>query len=90
MPASEHRILIGPAGEIQFVWADELAPILSVGLGRIRRASHVEPTADARWQADLSPVGGPILGPFELRGDALRAELQWLEKEMLSGGAIHV
>ena len=39
-----------------------------------RRASHVEPDADGRWWADLSPVAGPRLGPFEVRSAALDAE----------------
>ena len=49
-------------------------------LGRIvvTRASHVEPNRDATWTADLSPVGGPRLGPFGQRSAALAAELAWL------------
>jgi hypothetical protein len=32
------------------------------------------------WQlADLTPVGGPLLGPFEKRRKALDAEVGWLE-----------
>ena len=51
---------------------------LSLGTVNIRRASHVEPTTEGRWTADLSPVGGPMLGPFALRSEALDAEQQWL------------
>ena len=49
-------------------------------LGRlaIRRGSHVEPTRDGRWTADLSPVDGPVLGPFAKRSEALAAEVTWL------------
>ncbi len=43
----------------------------------IRRASHVEPVGD-HWQADLSPVGGPLLGPYQRRSEALAAEYRWL------------
>jgi hypothetical protein len=46
----------------------------------IRRASHVEPDAAGHWSADLTPVGGPKLGPFERRSDALTAEFTWLEE----------
>ena len=46
----------------------------------IRRASHVEPDAAGRWWADLAPVGGPRLGPFDRRSEALAAELRWLER----------
>ena len=40
----------------------------------ITRASHVEPDAEGRWLADLTPVAGPVLGPFDLRSEALAAE----------------
>jgi hypothetical protein len=58
-------------------------------LGRlsIARGSHVEPTADGRWTADLSPAGGPLLGPFERRSQALAAEVAWLETHWLTSNA---
>ena len=49
----------------------------------LRRASHVEPTDDARWIADLSPVGGPILGPYDKRSEALAAEVEYIQKNVL-------
>ena len=54
-------------------------------LGRptITRASHVEPDRDGRWRADLTPVGGPVLGPFDRRSEALEAEREWLERHWL-------
>ena len=33
------------------------------------------------WTADMSPVGGPILGPFSFRYEALKAERDWLREE---------
>jgi len=30
------------------------------------------------WWADLTPVGGPVLGPFDMRDDALIEEKAWL------------
>jgi hypothetical protein len=30
----------------------------------------------------MSPVGGPVLGPFRLRRDALAAEVAWLERKL--------
>jgi len=50
----------------------------------IQRGSHVDPTPDGQWQADLSPTGGPMLGPFPLRSEALAAESQWLEENWLT------
>lgn len=53
-------------------------------LGRLShaRASHVEPTNNGRWTADLSPVNGPLLGPYKNRSEALQAELNWLNEHL--------
>ena len=72
-------ISVSEGGEVRFLWNDDLAPLLELGEGRIVRASHVEPSG-TMWSADLSPVEGPILGPFPLRQGALDAERNWLEK----------
>ena len=56
-------------------------PYHQVGEAQISRASHVEPvpgTCPFQWQADCSPVGGPLLGPFTTRQAALDAEVAWL------------
>jgi hypothetical protein len=53
-------------------------PLHKLGTLTIRRASHVEPTADGQWQADLSPVNDPVLGPFGLRSEAISAEVECL------------
>ena len=55
----------------------------SLGNLHMKRASHVEPTEDGMWTADMSPVNGPILGPFETRTIALQAEVEWLKKNIL-------
>lgn len=65
-------------GSLSAIWDDGLAPLVSEGTATITRASHVEPTEDGRWTADLSPSGGPVLGPFTLRKNALDAEREWL------------
>lgn len=36
-----------------------------------------------KWQVDLSLSGGPVLGPYRSRADALSAEVQWLEEHVL-------
>ena len=38
----------------------------------------MEPDLDGNWWADMGPVGGPVLGPFGTRGEALQAERGWL------------
>jgi hypothetical protein len=77
-------ISIASDGEIRFIHDDALAPLLELGESSVSRASHVEPTPDGReWTADLSPVSGPVLGPFSLRADALAAERAWLEANYL-------
>ena len=49
---------------------------------RTRRASHVEPNDAGQWEADMAPMGGPVLGPFDLRAEALAAEHAWLEAHL--------
>lgn len=71
------ELLVTPQGMIRCVYAEAL-PLAELGPLTIRRGSHVEPTTEGEWTADLSPVGGPLLGPFALRTDALRAEADWL------------
>jgi len=58
---------------------DETLDLSQIGPVSIRRASHVEPTHQGQWRADLSPVGGPDLGPFARRSEALAAEVAWLQ-----------
>ena len=48
------------------------------------RASHVEPAPGGGWTADLSPSGGPALGPYPLRSAALAAEADWLTRRRLA------
>ena len=61
----------------------EAFDISSLGEVRIERGSHVEPDDQGRWFADLSPVDGPLLGPFSKRSDALEAEACWLTAHWL-------
>jgi hypothetical protein len=76
-------IRITPTGTVQFMYHDALRPLLTAGEGHIRRASQVEPTPEGHWTADLSPVQGPILGPYLTRADALTAETEWLTQNWL-------
>jgi hypothetical protein len=56
----------------------------NLGKMNITRASHVEPTGDGKWTADMTPVGGPILGPFEKRSIALDEEVKWLKENIFN------
>lgn len=77
-------IRIEPDGTIQLLYADRLRPMLSLGKASVQRASHVEPTPDGRWQADLSPVGGPVLPATDLREQSLQHEIVWIEANLLA------
>ena len=79
------QLVIDPTGDVRCVY-DEALPLADFGRLTIQRGSHVEPTAAGHWTADLSPVGGPLLGPFESRSAALDAEREWLEQNWLSHG----
>lgn len=71
------EIVIKPNGIFISIYSDSFN-YGEFGKPQIRRASHVEPTEDGRWTADLSPVAGPVLGPFEKRNEAIDAELEFL------------
>lgn len=72
------EIVITTDGIVRCIYRDELE-LQSIGRLSIRRASNVEPTESGQWTADLSPCGGPLLGPFKRRSEALAAETYWLE-----------
>jgi hypothetical protein len=76
------ELLIETTGDIRCVYG-EAVELSRLGRVSIRRGSHVEPTSDGFWTADLSPVNGPVLGPFHRRGEALAAERDWLERHWL-------
>ena len=70
-------LTVRPDGTIRTVYAEAIN-LGVLGHLVISRASHVEPNDSGRWLADLTPVAGPVLGPFDLRSEALEAELAWL------------
>ena len=75
-------LVVDPGGGVRCLYG-EVIPLASLGVLSIARASHVEPGHDG-WYADLSPSGGPELGPFALRSEALEAEEVWLEENLLA------
>ena len=76
------ELVVTAGGTIRAIYAEEI-DLCILGHPVIVRASHVEPDEAGRWIADLTPVDGPILGPFDRRSDALAAEQSWLESNWL-------
>jgi hypothetical protein len=77
------HLVVDKVGHIRAVYSEEI-PLETLGSPRIARASRVEPDDRGRWTADLGPVGGPVLGPFAHRSEALEAERAWLEVNWLT------
>ena len=76
------QLIIEPGGAARCLYS-EAFDLRALGRLAIHRASHVEPDEHGRWLADLSPVEGPVLGPFLSRSQALEAEVRWLEERWL-------
>ena len=76
------QLLIDAQGGVRCVYS-ETVDLAQLGRMSISRGSHVESDAVGDWHADLGPVGGPILGPFGRRSEALAAESEWLEANWL-------
>ena len=75
-------LVVTSTGEVRCIYSDSIS-LSPLGKLSITRASHVEPNSVGQWMADLSLVDGPLLGPFELRTEALAAEVDWLRKHWL-------
>ena len=78
-------IIIEADGNARLIY-DESIDLHTIGHVEIRRGSHVEPTVGGQWTADLSPVDGPVLGPFWSRSEAIAAEVEWLRRHWLTLG----
>ena len=76
------QLVIEPGGAVRCIYSETI-DLTTLGSPAISRASYVEPDQQGRWWADLSPVDGPKLGPFERRSEALAAEHSWLETHWL-------
>ena len=72
------QIIINSDGQASCIY-NEAIDLSSLGQLAIRRASHVDPTTDGNWTADMAPVGGPLIGPYRSRSEALAAEVRWLD-----------
>lgn len=84
MSKNEQTFVILQNGDLLTIYSDELVDFMAEGGDiNIQRASHVEPYQHLRyWFADMSPVGGPKLGPFDTRAEALDAEVAWLNQNL--------
>jgi hypothetical protein len=82
MSGDQVQLVVTAAGNVRAIY-NERIDLARLGKVSIRRGSHVEPTDDGRWTADLSPCGGPVLGPFAVRSEAIEAEIVWLVEHWL-------
>ena len=78
---TEMDLLVGCDGGVKCVYGEEL-DLREIGKLQITRASHVEPDMDGLWWADMGPSGGPVLGPYVSRSEAMEAERGWLVARM--------
>jgi hypothetical protein len=76
------ELVIDPCGTARCIYCEDL-DLARLGEVQVRRASHCEPDEHGKWWADLSPVAGPKLGPFDKRSVALEAEVVWLRDHVL-------
>jgi hypothetical protein len=67
------ELVIDAGGVVRCIYG-ETFDLRELGKLHITRASHVEPDAESYWWADMGPSGGPVLGPFRSRSEALGAE----------------
>lgn len=77
------QLVIMPNGLLRCLYSETL-DLHAFGRPKIARASQVEPDEQGHWIADLALVGGPKLGPFTRRSEALEAETRWLEQNWVS------
>jgi hypothetical protein len=75
--SAEMELVVDAGGGVRCIY-DEALDLRALGLLTITRASHVEPDKEGNWWADMEPSGGPVLGPFGSRSEALGAEWGWL------------
>ena len=77
---TEMELIVDAGGDVRCIYGEEL-DLREIGRLQITRASHVEPDAEGYWFADMGPSGGPVLGPYGSKSDALEAEREWLISE---------
>jgi hypothetical protein len=78
---SDMELVVDAGGSVRCIYGEEL-DLRALGKLQITRASHVEPDSEGSWWADMGPVGGPVLGPYGSRSEALGAERAWLARRL--------
>jgi hypothetical protein len=74
-------LIVHPSVVVAAIYSEQI-DFTALGKPAILRASHVEPDGDGQWWADLGPTGGPKLGPFANRSNAIAAETTWLGERL--------
>ena len=76
-------LVIDTRGGLRCIYAEAI-DLRALGRVSVERGSRVEADECGRWFADLSPVNGPKIGPFDYRSQALTAEHNWLREHWLT------
>lgn len=77
------RLFIDRSGSIKYLYTEAIDADNFGTIEEITRASNVEPVGQL-WESQI--IDGPILGPYKLRSQALAAEINYLETEVLCHG----
>ena len=76
------KITVDRHGILRTIYSEGL-DLCALGKVVIKRASQVEPDTLGLWWADMALSGGPNIGPFVKRSEAVAAEVAWLENHSL-------
>jgi len=79
------RLRINAKGQVLCLYGETI-DLSELGALTIRRAGRVEPDHNGQWWVDLTPLGGPRLGPYRRRSAALAAEAAWVEARLFAEG----
>lgn len=73
-------------GAIQTRRASRVEPTASLSEDAVRALAATEefPLPEDAWWADMTLSGGPVLGPFSTRQEALEAEIEWLKQHRIA------
>ncbi len=75
------NLLVDSHGGIRCLYGESI-DLNALGRVTIQRVSSVEPDNTGRWWADLKIMGGPRLGPYVRKSEALEAEIAWIEQRL--------